>query len=280
MPEPYRHPKKRWWLLATLLRPLELLPPLGYGRPLLTRLAIPMPGLREEINILQLSDLHIDPRRTAGQPPWWRLLDGLRPDLIVFTGDYAYNYRAQRGPAVKIMGLLAHNFASVPAVAVRGNSDHPDILAELAAEAGVRTLCNQGFLYKKGSARLWVAGVDDPHHLRDDPQAALDGCPDDVPALLLAHSPDVLRHQAVREVQLVLTGHTHGGQVRLPFIGPLFTKTRCGRKYDVGLKKLEDTIIYINRGLGGLPVRFACPPEVAFFTLRPPEGNPMPEKRV
>lgn len=221
------------------------------------------PGL----SVLHLSDMHLGGRHGSTPPPWLEMLDGLRPDIVACTGDYTYSYRSDWGPALDVMAHLARRFDGSCLVGVRGNSDHPEMMTALARTTGLQVQNNSGFLYRSGKTRLWIGGVDDPHHELDDVAGALGGCPEDCPSMLLAHSPDVLLDPAVGAANIVLAGHTHGGQIRLPLVGALVTKTRVGRRFSSGLVSLAGTTVYVSRGLGGPPWRLLCPPEMTLISL-------------
>ncbi|NLS79233.1 MAG: metallophosphoesterase [Chloroflexi bacterium] len=100
-------------------------------------------------------------------------------------------------------------------------------------------------------------------------QIALEGAPEDAVTILLAHSPDIISEVSGMKVDLALSGHTHGGQVRLPILGPLYINTTLGRRYNQGLFRFADSWLYVNRGVGtrGLPIRFLCPPELTIISL-------------
>jgi len=151
------------------------------------------------------------------------------------------------------MAHLARRFDGSCLVGVRGNSDHPEMMTALARTTGLQVQNNSGFLYRSGKNRLWIGGVDDPHHELDDVAGALGGCPEDCPSMLLAHSPDVLLDPAVGAANIVLAGHTHGGQIRLPLVGALVTKTRVGRRFSSGLVSLAGTTVYVSRDWEGRP---------------------------
>jgi hypothetical protein len=129
---------------------------------------------------------------------------------------------------------------------------------------------------ERGGSRIWLAGVDDPGAGKPDPELAIPAAIRNVPnapVMLMSHAPDyvddLLTHPGGQAVDLVLSGHTHGGQIRLPFLGPMVLPL-MGRKYVDGLFRFGRTQLYVNRGLGtvGVPFRFACPPEITLITLR------------
>ncbi|MCS6884626.1 MAG: hypothetical protein NZ558_04290, partial [Blastocatellia bacterium] len=137
---------------------------------------------------------------------------------------------------------------------------------------GIRILRNSHERLERNGAAIYLIGVDDPHLWMDDLKKALRGVPADACKILLAHSADIWEEAVRSGVDLILSGHTHGGQVRLPLLGALIANTRkIPRAYAAGLFDLTDhTQLFVNRGLGHstLPLRFLCRPQVAIVTLR------------
>jgi uncharacterized protein len=141
---------------------------------------------------------------------------------------------------------------------------------------GITLLRNSYFPLERGAGRIWLAGLDDPVCGQPDPDQAIPASIRNIatePILLMCHAPDYVdelqKHSAGQAVSLVLSGHTHGGQICLPFVGPLHLPPG-GRKYVAGLFQLGTTQLYVNRGIGsvGVPFRFDCRPEITVFTLR------------
>jgi predicted MPP superfamily phosphohydrolase len=122
---------------------------------------------------------------------------------------------------------------------------------------------------EQAGARLWLCGVDDVIEGRPNLDVTLKGIPPNEPVVLLLHEPDAADHVAKYPVDLQLSGHSHGGQVRLPFVGAPFLPD-LARKYPWGLRRIGRLTLYTNIGLGTIrvPVRFHCPPEITLFTLR------------
>ena len=202
-----------------------------------------------------------------------RALMDLSPDLIALTGDFVYGHYL--GPSVAHALRTLH--APLGMFAVMGNHDH--WLDRDAVETALRqqfsdrpfdVLNNAHTRLEVNGAPLYVVGVDDVMVRRDDIEQALAGVPDRQPALLLAHEPDFADTASQRYPFLLqLSGHSHGGQVRLPFIGaPILPP--LGERYPIGLQRAGDMLVYTSRGLGLIypPVRFGCPPEVTLITLR------------
>jgi predicted MPP superfamily phosphohydrolase len=163
--------------------------------------------------------------------------------------------------------------------AVLGNWDHwmdkPQELVQKLRQAGIGVLVNQHAKIDVDGTPLYLVGVDDPFTGKDRLDKALAGVPlGDQRALviLLAHSPDIFESAQQKALPLALVGHTHGGQVRLPLIGPIFTITSTMRKYSVGLFEEDGSQMYVNRGIGWsqTSLRLLCSPELTIITLQKP----------
>jgi predicted MPP superfamily phosphohydrolase len=130
-------------------------------------------------------------------------------------------------------------------------------------------LRNQSVPIEKDGSRFWLAGVDDVLGQKADISTTLRGVPSDEATVLLAHEPDYADYVASYPVDLQLSGHTHGGQLRIPFLLPLYLP-KLGRKYVWGRYQIRELALYTNRGLGtiNIPARLNCPPEITLLTLR------------
>ncbi|HHS97676.1 MAG TPA: metallophosphoesterase [Chloroflexi bacterium] len=237
----------------------------------LERVAIDLPGLSARLDGLRiglLSDLH----RGVHVPQEWvgRAVGMLRsesPDLILLTGDYVTGSADFAVSCAEELGRLS---APHGVYACLGNHDHwtdAERVTDTLEGAGVRVLRNRATEPVDG---LWVAGVDDVWEQKADLQAALAEVPSSATVILLAHEPDFADEVvADGRVALQLSGHTHGGQVRLPIIGPPFLPY-LGRKYPIGLYRIGPMWLYVSRGVGLIapPVRFLCRPEVTVLELR------------
>lgn len=243
------------------------------------RLSIVLPSLPVEfdgLKVAQLSDLHIHSVSRA-----YRIaIDVIRrehPNLVVITGDLV-DRPEETSACISFLGQL-HKAVGVPVVAVPGNWDHRAFSTKrsiagwhkrLQEETGVRIFVNQNAVLRWHGSRIWLVGTDDPYFGHADLDASFEGVPDTAFALVLTHAPEAFEELAQRPAaRLVLAGHTHGGQVRLPFIGALRVPSRYGTRFAHGLYKLGDTFFYVNAGMGmsHLPVRFLCRPELTFITL-------------
>jgi hypothetical protein len=241
--------------------------------PKVERIQIPLKNLDSALDgfkIVHLSDLHLFPYTTLDFiKAAVGAIQSLQPDLIALTGDYVL----ESAEAIFDLGpVLAGLNPRYGLYAVLGNHDlwtDRRVVRQGLEQQGIPVLTNTGRAIGVGRAALYVAGVDDGWSGQPDLAAALAGRPDHTPTLLLAHEPDqVDSFSADGRVSLQLSGHTHGGQVRLPGLGaPILP--HLGRKYDQGLYRVNDTWLYTNRGLGVIwpPIRFNCRPEITEITL-------------
>lgn len=229
-----------------------------------------LPSALEGFKIAQLSDLHLRPFTTLEflQKAVDRT-NQLQADLVVLTGDFV----SREAEAIfELAPVLAGLNPKYGLYAALGNHDlwsNQAVVRAGLAEQGIPVLQNAGRSIGVGPAQLYLAGVDDVWSGQPDLNSALADAPPEVPVILLAHEPDLAdRFVADGRVSLQLSGHTHGGQVRLPGIGALVLP-RFGKKYDLGLYRVGDTWLYTNRGLGvvGPPIRFNCRPEITEITL-------------
>ena len=250
------------------------------------RMAIPIRGLAEAMDgfrLAQVSDIHLE----SWTEPFFlreavRLVNRIRPDAVMLTGDFiSTDEHGTRFP-LAAMHRCAEILAGLECrtiYGILGNHDaqvNPVAVVETLAERGIPVLRNRAVAIERDGARFWLAGIDDmlagrpkldetiPEKIRNIT---------DEPVILLGHEPDpaleIARQPAGASVRLMLSGHTHGGQVRLPFFGAL-TLPPKGRRYVEGLYTVGGMQLYVNRGLGtvGLPFRFDCPPEITEITLR------------
>jgi len=228
-----------------------------------------LPRELDGFRIVQLSDLHHSPFTSREQIE--RAIDtanSLQPDIVALTGDYVSKERAYAAPCAELLGALR---ARHGVYAVLGNHDHwtdAALITDLFRAEGITVLVNQGMRFEKNGAAFWLAGVDDTMVGLEDLPLALAGSSEHEFKLLLAHNPIILRKAARAGVDLVLSGHTHGGQVSLRSERNLAGRPR--RRLLKGLARQGETQIYVTRGLGTvvLPVRFGCPPEVSLLELR------------
>jgi predicted MPP superfamily phosphohydrolase len=197
---------------------------------------------------------------------------GEQPDLVLLLGDYLNNGRdpdSWRGPTPEdVIARLGRLRAPLGVWAVLGNHDwwYDGVRITTAlTSAGIRVLENQAAEVRPG---LWLAGLADEMTRTPDPAAALAGVPDGATVLAMTHSPDVFPSLPPR-MALTLAGHTHGGQVRLPLVGPLIVPSRFGARYAAGHVVEGGRHLFVTSGVGTslLPVRFGVPPELVLLTL-------------
>lgn len=252
----------------------------------LTRLELPLRHLPRDLDglsILHVTDLHLSDDAQPAEAVV-SLLDSIDYDLAVYTGDLADDAQGCR-----ILDDMLHELRPRDAAfAVLGNHDHyhyrhstgegpqrNDLrpLLRTLERADVTLLNNANTsLYDD---RLRIVGVDDPALGLDRVEAAFDGTGRDDATLLLAHSPDVLVRLGDHHPGLLLAGHTHGGQLRLPGIGPIGTISVLPRRYAMGVYVYDGVQTYVSRGVGtsGARARLNCPPEVTVLRLRSPRAR-------
>ncbi|MDZ7373546.1 MAG: metallophosphoesterase [candidate division KSB1 bacterium] len=234
-----------------------------------------LPAAFDGYRILHVSDLHLNGMPELA-PILARLLQGIEADVAVFTGDFHLRFRKDVAETSDLTRkILRHLNAPDGLFAVRGNHDVPELLPRLAG-MGLEFLHNRAVPIRRGEAEIWLAGVDDPYHYEAaDLQRALADIPTGGFVVLLAHTPELFREAAKAGVDLYLCGHTHGGQVSLPRVGPLFLNARAPRRVGSGLWREGQTLGYTSRGVGStsVPLRFGCPPEVTLLHLRRSSGQ-------
>jgi hypothetical protein len=222
--------------------------------------------------ILHLSDFHFPRNNPEFMQAVRNLLDGVEADLCVLTGDYRYGYYGLQDEVHVSLGeALSGVHSRLGLFGVLGNHDLSDIVPGLEG-IGIRVLINEGVTLRHHDTELWLGGIDDPHKFQSDSvEDAMAAAPRSAFKVLLAHTPERIPEAAATGVNLYLCGHTHGGQVRLPWIGALHANARCARKYAAGRWHYDGMQGYTTLGLGvtDLPVRFRCPPEALMITLQP-----------
>lgn len=236
-----------------------------------------LPGAFSGFRIAQLADFHYG---EYSEPSFVRAsvdaVNALQPDLVALTGDFI-----SAGPMVKRISVdFAEHCADLLArlhcqerYAVMGNHDamvDSDQVTAALESRGIHVLRNSSVPIERHGTRLWLAGVDDvlmgdPDLKAASPKQRLQ---QSEPLILMAHEPDYADEVVGSGVDLMLSGHTHGGQVRIPF-APLFNLPKLGRKYIEGLFSFRDMQLFVTRGIGtvGVPFRFRCPPEITVITL-------------
>ncbi len=233
-----------------------------------------LPNLASEFNdyrIVQISDIHVDKQSKKRRLNHiFRLVNQQKPDLIAITGDFVT--RRQMTFLPKLEATLGQLSASDQVVGVLGNHDYwanAAKIAEVLEKSNVLNLDNKVYTLKRGNAVLNIAGVDDVWMGKDRLDLVLQRLPPEGAAILLAHEPDFAdTSAATNRFDLQLSGHSHAGQIRLPFFEPPLLPA-LGEKYYVGLYKIGKMFEYTNRGVGmtKLHLRFASRPEITVFIL-------------
>jgi predicted MPP superfamily phosphohydrolase len=198
------------------------------------------------------------------------LTNELEPDLIAVTGDFVTRSRNYIEPVAQVLGGLR---ARSGVFAVLGNHDFrvgADEIARALDHHGIQVLRNRHVKLRRNSQKIYLAGVDDLLY-RADLRRAMRGVPEGAPTVLLSHNPAIIDEAADMGINLVLSGHTHGGQVKLPLIGCVYGRSERRMRFKIGHDSLGSTQIYVSRGIGTvvLPVRYGCPSEIPHFVLEP-----------
>ncbi len=246
----------------------------AYLKLTLPRLAPEFDGYR----IAQISDVHLDGWMTHERlSAIVELVNGLQPDLVAITGDFVTSSLLySTGRLAPLLSVPLDRLRTPDGtVAVLGNHDHLSDTGSVSRslrKAGILELANDVHTLRRGNAALHIAGVDDPKSGRDRLDLVLNKLPEKGAAILLSHEPDFADTSApTGRFDLQLSGHSHGGQVRLPLLGPLFLPP-LSRRYPAGLYEVKDMLQYTNRGVGvaHLRLRFFCQPEITILALVAP----------
>ena len=226
----------------------------------------------DNFKLVQISDLHLT--KFMPEERFDRIIKSVnrqQPDAIAITGDIITK-RNSFDPK-QLQSKLSQLRAKTATLSVLGNHDHwqrkIDLLKQVLADSQITNLDNQVYLIQRGSDKLAFAGLDDPYWGSPDLPKIMAQLPDESTAILLVHEPDYINQSAkTHRFALQLSGHSHGGQIKIPFVEPLVLP-QGAKKYYAGLSRVEDTISYTNRGLGmtGIPYRFGSRPEITVFTL-------------
>lgn len=242
--------------------------------PVVERVTIPLarlPEAAEGLRIVQLSDIHLFPHTTIDLVrDVVTQVNALRPDLVVLTGDFVLKTAdsiAELAPVLAVMNPRLGIFS------ILGNHDHwtnKTVVTEGLLHAGIPVLHNRGLVLGGKKPLFYLAGMDDAWGGRPDLPAAMANHTGNLPAVMLLHEPDFAdQFAADARLSLQLSGHSHGGQVRIPGMGALLLP-RFGQKYDMGLYRVNEMWLYTTRGVGviGVPIRLNCRPEITEITLR------------
>jgi predicted MPP superfamily phosphohydrolase len=242
--------------------------------PRVVRLTLEIPGLPaafENYQVVHLSDVHCGP----WTPPlrvrrWVARINAMSPDLVAVTGDLITT-GSEYVPAVSqaLGGLRARDGV----FACMGNHDYftdGEAFARSLEDAGLEVLRNRGQSIERDGEHLYVAGADDTWTRRADIPATLHARPPRTPTLLLAHDPMLFPQAAAAGVELMLSGHTHGGQFAVPVFHRRLNLARFSSLFTVGLYRAGGSILHVSRGAGttGPPIRLGAPAEISVLTLR------------
>ncbi|WP_223700424.1 metallophosphoesterase [Sutcliffiella deserti] len=226
------------------------------------------------LKIVQFSDTHVghyfeqeDLERVV------KMINEEKPDVVFFTGDLMDDPLIYKNPH-DLIPILSNIQAPLGKFAIFGNHDHggygTETYDEIMVAAQFRMLKNEStFIELKDKSKIYIAGVDDLMLGRPDFRQTLNGIPEDSFTILLSHEPDAAKEISEEfNASFQLSGHSHGGQVQLPFIGPLITPP-LGSKYYEGFYQFNELTLFVNRGLGTTrkPLRFMAPPEITSFIL-------------
>ncbi|MGV2619858.1 UNVERIFIED_CONTAM: metallophosphoesterase [Halobacillus marinus] len=233
-----------------------------------------IPRAFHNFKVLQFSDTHLGFHYDINQlNKLSETINGYEPDLLLFTGDlvdkpHTYDY------PVELVQVLRKLEAKRGKYWIYGNHDHggygTDKIRDVMDQGGFQLLQNEHILIRNGSASFALAGLDDVMLGKPDIEKALNRIPEDLFTLLMVHEPDVADDYQRYPIDLQLSGHSHGGQVQLPFYGYMVTPPYA-EKYVEGHYRLEQGLdLYVSRGIGTtrLPYRFLCQPEISLFLLK------------
>ena len=229
-----------------------------------------LPPAFEGFRITQLTDIHHS--RILGINEVRRMVNlaqQTKPDMFVLTGDYTTTYRRYIEPCAEALAALR---APEGVWAILGNHDHytdPELTTRALQRQHVAVLNNAHTTLQRGSDAIQLSGIDDWSWAANDWARAFSGLRPNTPTVLLSHQPSVLDLEETKNVALILSGHTHGGQVKLPFVGAPARFATQDLKYARGLFRSGETQLYVSAGTGviGLPLRFGVRPEIAVLRL-------------
>ena len=235
-----------------------------------------LPKVFSGLRVAQISDIHMGGWMNPGRfHQVANLVIAQKPDVLLITGDFLLGHHFSEAAKQAILDLipgLSLLARTVPSFAVLGNHDYwtsSDAIRQMLFSCEITDLTNTVFTLTRARETLHLCGVDDIWKGEVRLDKVIAQLPDDSAAILLAHEPDFADISATTgKFDLQISGHTHGGQVDLPLVGPP-VRPYLGRKYPTGLYKVGDMYQYTNRGVGMAkwPIRFNCPPEITIFVL-------------
>ncbi len=272
-----RRARRRGLITLSLSATPPLSPPPVSPDPEITEMDIHIRRLSQAhdgLKIVHLTDIHHSLYTPLGEVERAvKMTNHLHPDLIALTGDYVTFSPTYIWPVAQVLGRLR---ARLGVFAVLGNHDFnvdADEMTRALEAHHIHVLRNSHSAIGSGDDRLWLIGVDDLWWSADDLEAGIRHVPARDPKTSLPQ-PEGVHMAAAHHIDLVLSGHTHGGQVRLPVVGGLYAKSKLGKRFIAGWNRLDGTQIYVSRGIGKVlvPLRVGCPPEIACLNLR--SGTP------
>ncbi|WP_019152993.1 metallophosphoesterase [Robertmurraya massiliosenegalensis] len=229
----------------------------------------------KSLKIVQFSDTHLGFQYTLQQLQELIVeINNQKPDILFFTGDLL-DEPNKYGEFERTISILKELEAPLGKYAVYGNHDHggygTDIYKNIMEESGFIVMLNESIKISNDEDAIYLLGIDDAMLGRPDIREAISNVPDNAYKILLSHAPDLADSASNFNIQLQLSGHSHGGQIQIPFLGAL-VKPPYGEKYYEGFYTIGEPFpltLYVNRGLGTtrLPFRFLSPPELTVFTL-------------
>ncbi|MDI6786702.1 MAG: metallophosphoesterase [bacterium] len=223
------------------------------------------------LTIIHISDLHII-NLEKKDLFCINKINEINSDLILVTGDLVANVHGIN-PTLALINSLKSKYGIY---GVFGNEEYQSLYyhhIEALINSNITILRNEySKINLKNNQKLYIIGLDDPVFKRDDLEKSIHGLPSEGFKILLTHSPEITRiypGDKLNIFNLILSGHVHGGQVRIPFVGPLIIPFGCERKYNSGLHKIGKTYLSVNRGIGTCPltVRLFCRPEISIIKL-------------
>jgi uncharacterized protein len=228
-----------------------------------------LPAAFHGLRIVQISDIH----HGLFLPKEWlsaavRQANRLNPDIIALTGDFVTYSKRNIGPAAELLGRLR---ARHGVYAVLGNHDFrvdAEAITRALSRQHIDVLRNRHVPLRFGGESIYLVGVDD-YGYGADLRRAIRGVPREAATVLLAHNPRVIHLASRNNVSLVLSGHTHGGQVNVPLLGTVYGRSPERLRYKIGWDRMGATQIYVSRGIGTivLPWRLRCPAEITHLEL-------------
>lgn len=234
-------------------------------------IALPnLPGSFDGLRVAFLSDIHVGPYLSSDfLVSVVRTVQSLNPDLILLGGDYILRDAKYIAPCFNVLKSLD---APMGIYGVLGNHDYWHDVSETKAamkQADIGELTNTGTWLRRKGERLRLGGVDDLWSGYTDVAKALGNITNNDASLILSHNPDVAETADDQRIGLMLSGHTHGGQIVVPEVGSPWIPSHYGMKYAKGLVDAPATRVYVSTGVGmsGIPMRFNCKPQIALLTL-------------